>query len=76
MNSRFLKNFTRKETVVRAIKVALVITPILTLINQYDVIIKGDFNSTFFLKLFLTFLVPYGVSAYSSAKAYGNNIDK
>ena len=73
MSSEFLKNFFSKETVTRAIKVALVITPILTIINQYDVIIERNFSSTFFLKLALTFLVPYCVSAYSSAKAICNS---
>lgn len=69
MSSDFLRNFIRKETVLRAIKVALMITPLLTIINQYDVIIEGIFDAKFYLKLVLTFLVPYCVSAYSSAKA-------
>lgn len=73
MNSVFIANLFRRETVTRAIKVAFVITPILTLINQYDVIVVGNFEGAFFLKLALTFLVPYGVSAYSSACAYSSD---
>ena len=72
MKSQFLKNWFRRETTVRAVKVALIIGPILTIINQHDVILEGQFDFKFFYKLVLTFLVPYCVSAYSSAKAYGS----
>ena len=72
MSSEFISNFFRKETTYRAIRVALIITPVLTFINQYDVMISADFDNRFYVKLFLTFLVPYCVSAYSSAKAYGS----
>ncbi len=72
MKSKFVKNWFRRETTVRAIKVALVIGPILTIINQHDVILEGDFDFKFFYKLVLTFMVPYCVSAFSSAKAYGS----
>ena len=72
MKSKFVKNWFRRETTVRAVKVALVVGPILTLINQHDVILEGSFNFKFFYKMALTFLVPYCVSAFSSAKAYGS----
>ena len=75
MKSKFLKNWFRKETTVRAIKVALVIGPVLTIINQHDVILAGQFDFKFCYKLVLTFMVPYCVSAYSSAKTY-SSIDK
>lgn len=71
MKSKFIKNWFRRETTERAIKVALVVGPILTIINQHDVIVEGDFDFKFFYKMALTFLVPYCVSAFSSAKAYG-----
>jgi len=47
-----------------------VVGPILTVINQYDSLLDGDFTSKLFFKIFLTFLVPYSVSSYSSAKSY------
>ncbi len=72
MSSEFIKNFFRKETTYTAIKVAVFITPVLTLINQYDVMVNGEFDKKFFMKLFLTFLVPYCVSAYSCAKTYSS----
>jgi len=70
MKSEFLKNWFRKETTLRAVKVALVVGPILTIINQHDVILEQNFNFKFFYKMALTFLVPYCVSAFSSAMAY------
>ncbi|GIW48281.1 MAG: hypothetical protein KatS3mg078_2158 [Deltaproteobacteria bacterium] len=65
----FIRNFFRKDVTVRAIKVAFFVAPILILINHFDTIVSLRFTLAFFLKSFLTFLVPYCVSAYSSAKA-------
>ncbi|MGB7291343.1 MAG: nitrate/nitrite transporter NrtS [Thermodesulfobacteriota bacterium] len=70
--SRFFKNFFRKETTSRAIKVALVVTPILIIINHHDEILNLTFTRLFFFKSALTFLVPYCVSAFSSARAYSS----
>jgi hypothetical protein len=47
----------------------MIVGPILTLINQYDTIASGAFGVRFFLKMGLTFLVPYSVSSYSSVMA-------
>ena len=66
----FSRNFFRRETTARAIRVAVIVTPILLVINQYDQILNLRFTPAFFLKSFLTFFVPYFVSAFSSAKAY------
>lgn len=67
---RFLFHWFRRETVVRALKVAAVVGPILTAINQYDVLLSLDFSPRLLLKIALTFLVPYSVSSFSSARAY------
>lgn len=66
----FLKNFFRRETVLRAIRVALVIGPILIIINHHDQLLELDLTPRLALKCILTFFVPYCVSAYSSARAY------
>jgi len=66
----FIKNFFRRETVLRAIKVALVVGPILIIINHHDALVKFEFNDHLLSKFVLTFFVPYCVSAYSSARAY------
>ncbi|HZA24451.1 MAG TPA: nitrate/nitrite transporter NrtS, partial [Dehalococcoidia bacterium] len=56
-------------TVRRAVTVAMIVGPILTLINQYDAIASGSFGAKFFFKMGLTFLVPYSVSSYSLVMA-------
>ncbi len=66
----FLKNFFRRETVVRAIKVAVIVGPILIIINHHDALLSLELHRHMYLKIALTFLVPYCVSAYSSASAY------
>ncbi|HZX15092.1 MAG TPA: nitrate/nitrite transporter NrtS [Thermodesulfobacteriota bacterium] len=66
----FSRNFFRRETTARAIKVAIIVALILIAINQYEQILYVRFNTTFFFKSMLTFFVPYFVSAFSSAKAY------
>lgn len=71
--SVFIKNFVRKETTLRAMKVAFVVAPILILINHFDAIISGNFSSYFYPKCLLTFMVPYTVSAFSSAMAYSQS---
>ena len=71
--SVFIKNFVRKETTFRALKVALIIAPILILINHFDAIISGNFSSYFYPKCLMTFFVPYTVSAFSSAMAYSQS---
>lgn len=68
----FSRNFFRRETTTRAVKVAAIIAPILMIINHYDEIMNMKFSPVFFFKLVLTFFVPYFVSAYSSAKAYSD----
>jgi hypothetical protein len=67
---RFLAHWFRREPVNRALKIAGVVGPILTLINQYDVLLRLEFSLRFWMKVGLTFLVPYCVSSFSSARAY------
>ncbi len=69
----FIKNFVRKETTLRALKVAFVVAPILIVINHLDAIVSGNFSSYFYPKCLLTFFVPYTVSAFSSAMAYSQS---
>jgi len=55
-----------REVVVRALKAAACVGPILIAINQGDVILRGELNVACILKIGLTFLVPYSVSTFSS----------
>ena len=52
------------ETALRALKVALVVGTLLTVINQGDVLLRGQ--SPDWLKLVLTYIVPFGVSTWTS----------
>lgn len=51
-----------------AIKVALIVGTLLALINYGDKVLMGTMNTTDWLKLVLTYLVPFGVSWYSAAR--------
>jgi hypothetical protein len=73
---RFLRHWFRRETVIRALKVAGVVGPILTVINQYDVLLRLELSPRLFAKMLLTFLVPYSVSSFSSARAYMDSEDR
>lgn len=67
---RFFHHWFRRETVTRALKVASVVGPTLTMINHYDVLWGLDVSPRLLTKILLTFLVPYSVSSFSSARAY------
>ena len=67
---RFFHHWFRRETVTRAIKVACVVGPTLTIINQHDVLLNRQFSPRLFAKILLTFFVPYCVSSSSSTRAY------
>ncbi len=56
----------RGETVITAVKLALVVGSLLVLINQGGAVFGGgELN---WLKVVLTYLVPYGVSTYTSVR--------
>lgn len=64
---KWLHYWFLRRTVVRAVKVAAIVGPILTIINQYDVLLSGNYSLPVLQKIVLTFLVPYCVSSFSSA---------
>lgn len=66
----FIKNFFRYETIYRATKVAIIVGPILIIINHHDSLLHFELSNRLYFKIALTFLVPFCVSAYSSARAY------
>jgi len=57
----------------RGFRVAMVVGPILTLINQGDILFNGDVTPTVLGKIALTFCVPFCVSVYAGAQALGNS---
>ena len=63
--AEFLRVAARPDTAWRALKLALVVGPLLILINQWDAL----FGATPFnlWKALLTLLVPYAVSTWTAA---------
>lgn len=57
------------ETVRRALTVAAVVGPILALINHGEALFSLEITPRLLGKILLTFVVPYAVSSYSSARA-------
>ena len=52
----------RREHLRRTVKIALVVGTILTLINQLDVMLKGDATALTWVKTGLNYCVPFIVS--------------
>ncbi len=69
MINGWLKIALQKNILMRAIKVALVVGSILMLINHGDLILSNGLSIKEFIKITLTYLVPYCVSTYSSTEA-------
>ena len=61
--------FVRKDVAFRALKIALIVGIILAGINHGDHLIKGEMTTNNWIKIIITFCVPYCVSSFSSAMA-------
>jgi hypothetical protein len=59
----------RPQHLKRTIAIALVVGTILCLINQLDVLLRGDLSARVWLKVGLTYVVPFCVSNYGIAIA-------
>ncbi len=53
----------------RALKIAVIVGTLLALINHGERIITGSLTPENLLQIFLTYLVPYSVSTYSSVRS-------
>lgn len=68
MNS-FLSAATDKRTVMTSIKVALVVGTFLAMINYGDrILLRHDMRLLDWVKLALTYVVPFFVATYGAAK--------
>jgi ABC-type sulfate transport system substrate-binding protein len=65
----FLKHCNKKKNQRRALKVALFIGTLLATINHYDMFLNANYEVSRFVKMGLTYIVPFCVSLYSSAMA-------
>lgn len=70
LNSSKIKNEIEtklsKKIITKALRISLVVGIILNIINQGELIITLDFANISFLKIFLTFMVPFCVSMYTA----------
>jgi len=55
--------------VVRALATAAVVGTILTLINQGDLLLRGDLSTAMLFKIPLTYVVPYTVTVWGTLAA-------
>jgi len=58
-----------KKNISTALLVAVVVGSMLNLINSYDIFIDENFSTRNTIKIMLTYITPFCVSLYSSAKA-------
>ena len=61
-----IENKLSKKIITKALRISLVVGIILNIINQGELIITLDFANISFLKIFLTFMVPFCVSMYTA----------
>ena len=64
----FVRPALSLHCVKRSIKIALVVGKILGIINHGPAIIADTMTTIRYLSLLLTYLVPYGVATYGSAR--------
>ncbi len=60
---------TRRDVVLRALRVAVVVGSILIALNQGDVLLSSELDRSTLWKVLLTPIVPYLVSVFSSVAA-------
>ncbi len=59
----------RGDIVRRAVRVSAVVGTLLVAINHGDAVLAGSLDAERLVRILLTYLVPYGVSTYSSVQA-------
>lgn len=68
-NQRWFELIKDRSIAKRALKVALVVGTLLTLINHGPSLLEYQLTSRHYLQIALTYLVPYLVSTYSAVSA-------
>ena len=67
--NNFISLAFSKQIMFRAFNVAFLVGTILALINHGEKILSSTLSSEDFVKIVLTYLVPYGVSTWSAVQA-------
>ncbi|TWU23224.1 hypothetical protein Pla52o_27600 [Novipirellula galeiformis] len=70
----WLRLATKRSVVRRGLGYSVVVGTVLMVINQGDVVLSGELTRTHFVKIGLTYLVPFAVSTLSSVGAMRNAV--
>ncbi len=65
----FLRIAVKRESLLPALILSMVVGSLLNLINQYDIIVTLSWYQMNLSKVILTFLIPFFVSLYSATSA-------
>lgn len=65
----WLRVATRRDIVLRGLKVGAIVGTILVAINQGDMVLSGQLDASAAWKIPLTYLVPYCVATYGGVSA-------
>ncbi len=57
-----------KKKIFLAVRISLVVGTLLGIINHYDMFLSGNFEVSRIIKIFITYLVPFSVSLYSTTR--------
>lgn len=68
-SATFLRHATARTTVRRACAVAIVVSPLLLLVNHFELVATRPLSLEVLRRLAMNFAVPYLVSSFSSARA-------
>lgn len=62
-----VKTVLRGKILRRNLMVALVVGCVLSIVNQFDLVLRGAFTGSLGMKVFFNFLIPFLVSSVSTA---------
>ena len=63
---RWISIAVRRDIVINSLKICAVVGTILVLINYFDQLLSGNLSKLDYIKMLLTYCVPYCVSTYAS----------
>lgn len=72
--NKFLKSLFHPHISRRALRVALIVGTILTLINHYDLLLGKQFTMKVLIQIVLTYMVPYLVSTHGQLLAQNGHV--
>jgi len=70
---QWLNLATSSSVILRSFKIAMIVGTILVFINHADAIFNGELTINHYIKILLTYCVPYCVSTYASVDSMLNS---